>query len=69
MAKTVKIGRSTISGRFVTRAIGPRKATKFASVEGLELSAASREIAQNTKSRGLRGDAYRAEIVKAFKKS
>jgi len=69
MGKTVKSARSATTGKFVTQPIGARKAAKFAAVEGVEVNAASREISRKALSGGLRGDAYRAEIAKAFKKS
>lgn len=67
MGKTMKSGRSALTGKFVTQPIGARKASKFAAVESIEVNAASREISQRAKSGGLQGEAYRAEIAKAFK--
>ena len=37
-------------------------------VEGLKMNAASKALSQKLPDRGLKGDAYRSEIVKAFKK-
>ncbi|MBX5161503.1 MULTISPECIES: hypothetical protein [unclassified Rhizobium] len=68
MTKETKSGRPAESGRFVTRPIGEKKAAKFAEVEGLKLSAGSKALSQKLTSGDLKGDAYRREIVKAFKK-
>ncbi|ACS56136.1 conserved hypothetical protein [Rhizobium leguminosarum bv. trifolii WSM1325] len=68
MAKETKLGRSAESGRFVTRPIGEKKAEKFAAVEGLKMSAGSKALSQKLTSGDLKGDAYRREILKAFKK-
>jgi hypothetical protein len=68
MAKDTKIGPSSASAKVVTRPIGGAKASKFAAVEGLRLNAGSKALAQKLTATGLKGDAYRAEIIKAFKK-
>ena len=69
MAKASKtLGRSAVSGAFVTRPIGSKKAAKFSEVEGLKLSPASKMLTQKASEKGLKGDAYRTEIIKAFKK-
>ena len=68
MAKTVKSDRSSGTGKFVTKAIGKRKASKFSSVEGMELTEESRTISRNAVAGGLSGDSYRAEVAKALKK-
>ena len=69
MAKDIKIGRSAATGRFVTKPIGKAKAEKFTAVEGMSKSAASKALSGRLTSRGLKGDAYRTELVKAFKKA
>ena len=69
MAKTTKIVRSATSGKFVTRPIGKGKAEKFTAVEGMRKSLASKVLSGRLAARGLKGDAYRAEVVKAFKKA
>ena len=68
MAKTTKINRSETSGKFVTRPIGKGKAEKFTAVEGLRKSAASKALSGRLATQGLTGDAYRTEVIKAFKK-
>lgn len=68
MAKDDKTSRSAVTGHVVTRPIGAQKAAKFSEVEGLKMSAASKTLSQTLTSSGLKGDAYRSEIVKAFKK-
>lgn len=69
MAKGSKIGRSATTGRFVTNPIGKGKAERFTAVEGMSKSAASKELSKRLAGRGLKGDAYRAELTKAFKKA
>lgn len=69
MARDLKIIRSAATGKFVTRPIGKGKAEKFAKVEGLRMSAASKALSDRLIERGLKGDAYRAEVVKEFKKT
>ncbi|KAA6490830.1 hypothetical protein DXT98_01330 [Agrobacterium sp. ICMP 7243] len=68
MTKETKTARSATTGKFVTRPIGGRKAAKFAQVEGLSMNAASKVLSQKLTASGLKGDAYRSEIIKAFKK-
>jgi hypothetical protein len=48
--------------------IGGRKAAKFALVEGLTMNADSKALARKLAASGLKGEAYRSEIIKAFKK-
>ncbi|MFK3691100.1 hypothetical protein ACI2J4_12635 [Agrobacterium tumefaciens] len=69
MAKDIKIVRNASSGKILTQPIGVTKATKFAEVEGMKKSLASSALSQRAASSGLKGDAYRKEIVKAFKKA
>lgn len=69
MAKNTKITRSATTGKFVTRPIGKGKSEKFTAVEGLHKSAASMALSGRLADRGLKGDAYRNEVVKAFKKA
>ncbi|WP_152506310.1 hypothetical protein ABWH98_06305 [Labrenzia sp. ac12] len=69
MAKVEKTGmRSAKNGQFVTKPIGSNKAAKFSEVEGLKMSLASKVLTQKASAKGLKGDAYRSEITKAFKK-
>ena len=68
MTKSMKTGRSAVTGKFVTQPIGGKKAAKFAQVEGLKMNAASKALSHKLSASGLKGDAYRSEIVKAFKK-
>lgn len=68
MAKNTKIARSATFGKFVTRPIGGAKAAKFAAVEGLRMNASSKALDRKLTDSGLKGDAYRAEVIKAFKK-
>lgn len=68
MKKDMKTARSTETGKILTQPIGGKKAAKFAQVEGLKMSAASKMLSQTLTASGLKGDAYRSEIVKAFKK-
>lgn len=69
MAKTTKIIRSATSGKFVTRPIGKSKAERFTAVEGMQKNAASKVLSAELMGRGLKGDAYRTEVIKAFKKA
>ncbi len=69
MAKKTKITRSAITGEFVTRPIGKGKAAKFTAVEGMRKSATSKTLADRLIDRGLKGDAYRTEVAKSFKKA
>ena len=68
MAKTPKTTRSATTAKAVVRPIGRGKAQKFSAVEGLSMNAESRSLVRDLSSRGLKGDAYRAAVVKAFKK-
>ncbi len=68
MTKATKAGRSAATEKIVTQPIGGKKAAKFAQVEGLTMSARSKAFSEKLRAAGLKGDAYRAEIVKAFKK-
>ncbi|GAA3075488.1 hypothetical protein GCM10010520_23250 [Rhizobium viscosum] len=68
MRKDPKPGRSSDTGKFVTRPIGGSKAAKFAEVEGLKMNGASKALSDKLTFSGLKGDAYRREIMKAFKK-
>lgn len=69
MAKNTKITRSATTGKFVTRPIGKGKAEKFTAVEGMHKSATSKALSGRLIDRGLKGDAYRTEVAKAFKKA
>jgi hypothetical protein len=69
MAKHIKIRQSTKSGSFVTKPIGKAKAEKFTAVEGMKKNAASKALSSHLIQHGFKGDAYRGEIVKAFKKA
>lgn len=69
MAKNTSIGRSATTGRFVTKPLGKGKAEKFTAVEGMTKSAASKALSGQLRGRGLKGDAYRKEVAKAFKKA
>ena len=69
MAKDSKIIRSSTTGKFVTRPIGKRKAEKFAAVEGMHKSVDSKALSGGLSARGLKGDAYRTAVIKAFKKA
>lgn len=69
MAKNTKIKQSTTTGKFVTRPIGKGKAEKFTAVEGMHKRAASKALSGSLTVRGLKGDAYRTEVTKAFKKA
>ena len=68
MTKETKTTRSTVTGKFVTRAIGTKKAAKFAEVEGLKMGMAAKALSLKLTASGLKGDTYRTEITKAFKK-
>ncbi|MEE4236843.1 MAG: hypothetical protein V2I51_08985 [Anderseniella sp.] len=69
MAKSIKTTRPAATEKFVTRPIGKGKAEKFTAVEGLHKSVASKALSRSLTKRGLKGDAYRAEVMKAFKKA
>lgn len=68
MTKAMKTGRSATTGKIVTQPIGSKKAAKFAQVEGLTMSATSQALSEKLRASGLKGDVYRQEILKAFKK-
>lgn len=68
MTKSTKTDRSAVTGKYLTQPIGAKKAAKFAQVEGLKMNATSKALSQKLSASGLKGDAYRSEIVKAFKK-
>ncbi|WHA39737.1 hypothetical protein [Agrobacterium larrymoorei] len=53
----------------MTQPIGTKKAAKFAEVEGMKKSLASSALSQRVSSQGLKGEAYRKEIAKSFKKA
>lgn len=57
------------TAKLATRPIGSAKAAKFSSVEGLVMNAESLALSRRMEADGLTGDAYRAAITKAFKKS
>ena len=67
MTKGPKTGRSATPGKSVTRPIGKGKAERFTAVEGLSKSPASKALSQKLSGNGLTGDAYRTEVMKAFK--
>ncbi|MFX3679937.1 MAG: hypothetical protein ACN6I5_01505 [Hyphomicrobiales bacterium] len=69
MAKNTKTTRHAVSGKFLTRPLGKGKAERFTAVEGLKKSSASRALSGRLRDDGLKGDAYRAGVVKAFKKA
>ncbi len=68
MAKDPKSRTAPASGQGVSRPIGVAKATTFAAVDGLRLSESSKALDRKLAASGLKGDAYRAEVIKAFKK-
>lgn len=68
MAQNTRIIRSATTGEFVTRPIGKGKAEKFTAVEGMHKSVASKTLSSRLTNQGLKGDAYRTEVAKAFKK-
>ncbi|SDK33834.1 hypothetical protein SAMN05428983_4643 [Agrobacterium fabrum] len=68
MTKDTKSSRSAPRDKVVISPIGGRKAAKFALVEGLTMNADSKALARKLAASGLKGDAYRSEIIKAFKK-
>ncbi len=68
MGQNIRINRSANTGRFVSKAIGVSKATKFLAVEGMALNAKSAQVLRRCKSEGLAGDALRSAITKQFKK-
>ena len=69
MTKGTKISHSAKTGKLVTKPIGKGKAERFSAVEGMKKSASSKALSKQLTGRGLKGDAYRTEITKAFKKA
>lgn len=69
MAKSTKSTRSSVTGRFVTRPLGKAKAERFNAVEGLTKSEETKSLAGRLRSKGLKGDAYRKGVMKAYKKA
>ena len=69
MASNIRITRSSATGKFVTKPIGKAKAEKFTAVEGMRKSVASKQLSRKLTKQGLTGDAYRSEVIKAFKKA
>lgn len=69
MVKVIKTGRTATTGKAVTQPIGKGKSAWFAAVEGLKMSAASKELVRSLAAQGLKGDAYRAEVLKRFRKT
>lgn len=57
------------SGKSLTQPIGGKKAAKFAEVEGMKMSVSAKALSQKVIAGGLKGDAYRREIAKSFKKA
>lgn len=69
MAKSTKTVRSASTGQIMTQPIGVKKSVKFAAVEGMTKSMAASALSERTTAKGLKGDAYRKEIAKAYKKA
>ncbi len=69
MSKNHAPKRSAVSGRYVTKAIGARKAEKFSAVEGVVLTRKNDERYRTLKLSGLKGDALRSAITGSFKSS
>ena len=69
MANTMKTARSATSGKFVTRPLGKGKAERFAAVDGMQKNEASKRLSDRLSAHGLKGDDYRAEVTRAFKKT
>ncbi|WP_206599565.1 hypothetical protein [Pseudovibrio sp. W64] len=68
MKKSSNIKRSAESGRFAVAPLGKSKASKFAQVEGMTLTARSRSTITLHESKGLKGDALRSAISGSFTK-
>lgn len=66
MSKSTALKRSATTGRFVTKALGKSKATKFAKVEGVTTSSKSAKTLKTYSDRGLKGDALRSAITGTF---
>jgi hypothetical protein len=69
MAKDTKSREATPVSGLVTKPLGKAKAARFAAVEELKKGAAANALSERLSGRGLKGDAYRKEIAKAFKKT
>ncbi|MEO4044594.1 hypothetical protein AAFN47_23570 [Hoeflea sp. CAU 1731] len=69
MSEKQKTYQSSVKVNTLTKAIGLQKAVKFAAVEGIETSQSAHRIAKKAASGGQSGDAYRAAITMAYKKS
>ncbi len=67
MLKNHSIKRSATTGKFVSKAIGLSKASKFLSVEGLVLNQKSTQTLKHYRSTGLKGDELRSAITDSFK--
>lgn len=63
MTKNPTAVRKVMSGKFAPATVGASKAAKFASVEGIALSAKSKAASMLAQSRGLKGDDYRASVA------
>lgn len=66
MNKSITLKRSASTGRFVAKPLGKDKATKFAKIEGVTISAASAKTLETFSDRGLKGDALRSAITESF---
>lgn len=66
MGNSSTLKKSPSTGRFVTKALGKDKATKFSKVEGLTINSKSARIFETFSDRGLKGDALRAAITGKF---
>lgn len=69
MTKGSKISRSPKTGKLVTQPIGKGKSGRFTAVEGMSKSMAASALSQKIISQGHKGDDYRREVTKAFKKA
>jgi hypothetical protein len=69
MTKGFKTNRVATNGARVTAPIGKAKAERFAAVEGMKKSPTSNALSAKLAARGLTGDEYRVELVRAFKKA
>ena len=68
MAKDSQTGRLATAGNLMTAPIGKAKAERFTAVEGMSKSAAPKALSNELTGPGLKGDAYRTEVAKAFRK-
>ncbi len=66
MSKNAAIQSNASTGRFMPKALGKGKATKFALVEGMALSQRSITLITHMEQRGLKGDALRSAIAGSF---